>query len=81
MALVQNGVGSHQPQPGLSGSAFQVSRLPRILPAASPVVLLFGRRPELFEHQDPMLPPSELFVHEDLGGVLCFRSENQGCAV
>lgn len=42
--------------------------------------LLFGRRPELFEHQDPMLPPSELFVHEDLGGVLCFRSENQGCA-
>ncbi|MEW1905156.1 SMI1/KNR4 family protein [Streptomyces sp. NPDC086147] len=43
--------------------------------------LLFGRRPELFEHQDPMLPPSELFVHEDLGGVLCFRSENQGCAL
>ncbi|MGW7064614.1 SMI1/KNR4 family protein [Streptomyces sp. NPDC054904] len=42
--------------------------------------LLFGRRPELFEHQDPMLAPSELFVHEDLGGVLCFRSENQGCA-
>ncbi|MEU0990641.1 SMI1/KNR4 family protein [Streptomyces sp. NPDC005953] len=42
--------------------------------------LLFGRRPELFEHQDPMLPPSDLFVHEDLGGVLCFRSENQGCA-
>lgn len=42
--------------------------------------LLFGRRSALFEHQDPMLPPSELFVHEDLGGVLCFRSENQGCA-
>ncbi|MFE0733233.1 SMI1/KNR4 family protein [Streptomyces antibioticus] len=42
--------------------------------------LLFGQRPELFEHQDPMLPPSGLFVHEDLGGVLCFRSENQGCA-
>ncbi|MGW6883171.1 SMI1/KNR4 family protein [Streptomyces goshikiensis] len=42
--------------------------------------MLFGRRPELFDHQDPMLPPSELFVHEDLGGVLCFRSENQGCA-
>ncbi|MFE2326042.1 SMI1/KNR4 family protein [Streptomyces sp. NPDC059385] len=42
--------------------------------------LLFGRRSASFEHQDPMLPPSELFVHEDLGGVLCFRSENQGCA-
>ncbi|WOX26315.1 SMI1/KNR4 family protein [Streptomyces solicathayae] len=42
--------------------------------------LLFGRRPELFDQQDPMLPPSGLFVHEDLGGVLCFRSENQGCA-
>ncbi|WP_030387482.1 hypothetical protein [Streptomyces sp. NRRL S-241] len=42
--------------------------------------LLFGRRSELLEHQDSMLPPSELFVHEDLGGVLCFRSENQGCA-
>lgn len=27
-----------------------------------------------------MLPPSDLFVHEDLGGVLCFRSENPGCA-
>ncbi|WP_371614206.1 hypothetical protein [Streptomyces sp. NBC_00454] len=36
--------------------------------------LLFGRRPELFEHRDPMLLPSELFVHEDFGGVLCFRS-------
>ncbi|WP_326601239.1 SMI1/KNR4 family protein [Streptomyces sp. NBC_01799] len=51
------------------------------LPAAlREAYLLFGRRPELFEHQDPMLPPSDLFVHEDLGGVLCFRSENQGCA-
>lgn len=42
--------------------------------------LLFGRRPDLFERQDPMLRPSDLFVHEDLGGVLVFRSENQGCA-
>ncbi|MGX1507490.1 UNVERIFIED_CONTAM: hypothetical protein RKD43_006115 [Streptomyces graminofaciens] len=41
---------------------------------------LFGGRPELFEHQDPMLPPSDLFVHEVLGGVLVFRNENQGCA-
>ncbi|MER7172827.1 SMI1/KNR4 family protein [Streptomyces mesophilus] len=56
-------------------------RLGLSLPAAlREAYLLFGRRSELFEHQDPMLPPSELFVHEDLGGVLCFRSENQGCA-
>lgn len=27
-----------------------------------------------------MLPPSDFFVHEDIEGVLCFRSEKQGCA-
>ncbi|MFE3600886.1 SMI1/KNR4 family protein [Streptomyces sp. NPDC057682] len=42
--------------------------------------LLMGRRPDLFAYQDPMLPPPGLFVHQDLGGVLVFRSENQGCA-
>ncbi|MFE3864797.1 SMI1/KNR4 family protein [Streptomyces goshikiensis] len=42
--------------------------------------LLFGGRPEPFGHQDPMPSPAELFVHEDLGGVLVFRTENQVCA-
>ncbi|MFD3882622.1 SMI1/KNR4 family protein [Streptomyces microflavus] len=56
-------------------------RLGLSLPAAlREAYSLFGRRPELFAQQDPMLPLSEVFVHEDLGGVLCFRSENQGCA-
>lgn len=51
------------------------------LPAAlREAYLLFGRRTDLFAHQDPMLSPQSLFVHEDLGGVLVFRSENQGCA-
>ncbi|WP_256098618.1 hypothetical protein [Streptomyces agglomeratus] len=27
-----------------------------------------------------MLPPAEMFVHDECGGVLVFRSENQGCA-
>lgn len=41
---------------------------------------LLGTRHDLTGNQDPLLPPSELFVHDEFGGVLVFRSENQGCA-
>ncbi|WP_251018227.1 SMI1/KNR4 family protein [Streptomyces sp. ISL-1] len=41
---------------------------------------LLGARPDLTGNQDPLLPASELFVHDEFGGVLVFRSENQGCA-
>ncbi|TXS14747.1 SMI1/KNR4 family protein [Streptomyces sp. adm13(2018)] len=42
--------------------------------------LLGATRHDLTGNQDPLLPPSELFVHDEFGGVLVFRSENQGCA-
>ncbi|MEU7331027.1 hypothetical protein [Streptomyces parvus] len=41
---------------------------------------LLGARHDLTGNQDPLLRPSELFVHDEFGGVLVFRSENQGCA-
>ncbi|MGO4462589.1 SMI1/KNR4 family protein [Streptomyces sp. M-16] len=41
---------------------------------------LVGGRSDLVDNQDPLLPPAELFVHDGGGGVLVFRSENQGCA-
>ncbi|MFD5814091.1 hypothetical protein [Streptomyces sp. NPDC127038] len=41
---------------------------------------LVGSRPHLVANQDPLLPPHEVFVHDECGGVLVFRSENQGCA-
>ncbi|MEU1187169.1 SMI1/KNR4 family protein [Streptomyces sp. NPDC005859] len=41
---------------------------------------LAGARPDLVANQDPLLPPHEMFVHAECGGVLVFRSENQGCA-
>jgi len=41
---------------------------------------LAGARTDLVAHQDPLLPPREMFVHDECGGVLVFRSENQGCA-
>lgn len=41
---------------------------------------LLGTRHDLTGNQDPLLQPSELFVHDEFGGVLVFRSENQGCA-
>ncbi|WMX48032.1 SMI1/KNR4 family protein [Streptomyces roseicoloratus] len=43
--------------------------------------LLGATRHDLTGNQDPLLPPSKLFVHDELGGVLVFRSENQGCAI
>lgn len=42
--------------------------------------LLGATRHDLTGNQDPLLSPSELFVHDEFGGVLVFRSENQGCA-
>ncbi|MHB9849042.1 hypothetical protein ACSYGO_07320 [Streptomyces krungchingensis] len=39
-----------------------------------------GGRPDLVANQDPLLPPHQVFVHDECGGVLAFRSENQGCA-
>ncbi|WP_030987232.1 hypothetical protein [Streptomyces sp. NRRL WC-3744] len=51
------------------------------LPAAlHEVHALVGTRPDLVANQDPLLPPHEMFVHDECGGVLVFRSENQGCA-
>ncbi|MER5892166.1 SMI1/KNR4 family protein [Streptomyces sp. NPDC001876] len=41
---------------------------------------LIGTRHDLTGNQDPLLQPSELFVHDEFGGVLVFRGENQGCA-
>ncbi|QHA02243.1 SMI1/KNR4 family protein [Streptomyces broussonetiae] len=41
---------------------------------------LVGSRPDLVANQEPLLPPHEVFVHDECGGVLVFRSENQGCA-
>ncbi|GLW52144.1 hypothetical protein [Kitasatospora phosalacinea] len=41
---------------------------------------LFGRRNNLTRTQDPLLPPSGLYVDEETGDVLVFREENQGCA-
>ncbi|CAL9308726.1 hypothetical protein SUDANB148_04405 [Streptomyces sp. SudanB148_2056] len=42
--------------------------------------MLLGLRSSLVANQDPLLPPAEIFVHDECGGVLVFRSENQGCA-
>ncbi|MCQ4205729.1 SMI1/KNR4 family protein [Streptomyces longispororuber] len=51
------------------------------LPAAlHELYALVGTRPDLVGNQDPLLPPHEMFVHDECGGVLVFRSENQGCA-
>ncbi|ADD41787.1 hypothetical protein [Stackebrandtia nassauensis] len=41
---------------------------------------LFGARLDLVSNLDPLLTPDEVFVHDGLGGVLVYRSENQGCA-
>lgn len=43
--------------------------------------MLAGGRTDLVANQDPLLPPAEMFVHDECGGVLVFRSENQGCAL
>jgi hypothetical protein len=55
--------------------------LGRPLPIAlRDVYRLVGARPDLVATQDPLLHPHEMFVHDECGGVLVFRSENQGCA-
>ncbi|MFE8950033.1 SMI1/KNR4 family protein [Streptomyces sp. NPDC007856] len=41
---------------------------------------LFGRRDDLTRRQDPLVPPSGLYVDDALNGVLVFRRENQDCA-
>ncbi|MCJ0872677.1 SMI1/KNR4 family protein [Streptomyces sp. AP-93] len=41
---------------------------------------LLGARRDLVANQDPLLPPVEMFVHDECGGFLVFRGENQGCA-
>lgn len=43
---------------------------------------LLGRRADLTTGQDPLVPPSGLYVDDgyDGGGVLVFRRENQDCA-
>ncbi|MGW1910143.1 SMI1/KNR4 family protein [Streptomyces sp. NPDC002076] len=41
---------------------------------------LFGRRDDLTRRQDPLVPPSGLYVDDALTGVLVFRRENQDCA-
>ncbi|MGV9354818.1 SMI1/KNR4 family protein [Streptomyces misionensis] len=41
---------------------------------------LVGRRDDLTRQQDPLVPPSGLYVDDALGGVLVFRRENQDCA-
>ncbi|MFF3018393.1 SMI1/KNR4 family protein [Streptomyces sp. NPDC057939] len=58
-------------------------RLGLLLPTAlREAYLLFGGRRGMIDHQDPMLPPAELFVHEDpdSAAVPVHRAENQGCA-
>ncbi|MFF1716277.1 hypothetical protein [Streptomyces sp. NPDC058268] len=42
---------------------------------------LVGDRPDLVGNQDPLLLPHEMFARDECGGVLVFRSENQGCAL
>jgi hypothetical protein len=41
---------------------------------------LFGRRQDLTQQQDPLVPATGLYVTDDLGGILIFRHENQDCA-
>ncbi|MEW2490446.1 hypothetical protein [Streptomyces sp. NPDC048411] len=41
---------------------------------------LFGRRQDLTQQQDPLIPATGLYVGAALGGVLVFRHENQDCA-
>ncbi|MFE7044237.1 SMI1/KNR4 family protein [Streptomyces atratus] len=42
---------------------------------------LFGRRADLTSGQDPLVPPTGLYVDAGCGGALVFRRENQDCAV
>ncbi|NUS17695.1 MAG: SMI1/KNR4 family protein [Streptomyces sp.] len=57
------------------------ARLGFALPAAlREGYALLGRRADLTQHQDPLVPPRGLYVDDALGGVLVFRRENQDCA-
>ncbi|GAA2260403.1 MULTISPECIES: SMI1/KNR4 family protein [Kitasatospora] len=57
------------------------ARLGLRLPAAlREFYTLLGTRKDLTGNQDPLLPPGEVFVHDEFGGLLVFRTENQGCA-
>ncbi|MFE1853595.1 SMI1/KNR4 family protein [Streptomyces sp. NPDC002387] len=63
----------------------ELAQAEAVLGCALPTALhefytLAGGRPDLVANQDPLLPPREVFVHDECGGVLVFRSENQGCA-
>ncbi|MFE2599836.1 SMI1/KNR4 family protein [Streptomyces sp. NPDC059396] len=66
--------------------AEELERAEETLGLALPTVFreaysLLGTRHDLTGNQDPLLQPSELFVHDEFGGMLVFRSENQGCAL
>lgn len=70
---------------GAGTRAEELERAEEMLGLALPTALreaysLLGTRHDLTGNQDPLLRPSELFVHDEFGGVLVFRSENQGCA-
>ncbi|WP_251145988.1 SMI1/KNR4 family protein [Streptomyces sp. McG3] len=70
---------------GAGTRAEDVERAEEMLGLTLPTALreaysLLGARHDLTGNQDPLLPPSELFVHDEFGGVLVFRSENQACA-
>jgi hypothetical protein len=52
-----------------------------VLPAAlREGYTLFGHRADLTNGQDPLVPPTGLYVDDGFGGVLVFRRENQDCA-
>lgn len=70
---------------GAGTRAEELERAEEMLGLTLPTALreaysLLGTRHDLTGNQDPLLRPSELFVHDEFGGVLVFRSENQGCA-
>lgn len=55
------------------------SQLSPALPAAlGEAYLLFGRRSDLFEHQDPMLPPSESSCTRTLGVCCASAARTRG---
>ncbi|MGW3632555.1 SMI1/KNR4 family protein [Streptomyces sp. NPDC005122] len=70
---------------GAGTRAEELERAEEALGLALPTALreaysLLGTRLDLTGNQDPLLQPSELFMHDEFGGMLVFRSENQGCA-
>ncbi|WNM32764.1 SMI1/KNR4 family protein [Streptomyces sp. Li-HN-5-11] len=64
-----------------TGLAQAEAMLGCLLPAAlQEFYALVGSRPGLVAIQGRLLPSREVFVDDVCGGVLVFRSENQGCA-